>query len=65
MGPFKIQTFLSEFHMGFDKLEAICLDFKLLGFQISYPIWNTDHLQPNPFLTIWNPDYSQFQIPTV
>ena len=44
---------------------AICLDFKWLGFLISDPIWNPDHLQLNLFLTIQNPNQSGFQIPTV
>ena len=54
--PFEIQTFLSRFQMGLDKMAAICLDFEWLGFQISDPIWNSDQLQSNLFLTIWNPD---------
>ena len=33
--------------MGFDKMVAICADFKWLGFRISDPIQNPDHLQPN------------------
>ena len=37
-GPFKIMTFLSRFQMVFDKMVAICPDFKWLGFQISDPI---------------------------
>ena len=44
---------------------AICPNFKWLGFQISDPIQNLDHLQPNLFLTVRNPDLSGFQIPTV
>ena len=51
--------------MVFDKMEAICLDLKWLGFWISDPIWNPDHLQTNIFLTYQNPDPSKFQIPTV
>ena len=35
---------------------AICLDFKWLGFQISDPILNPDHLQPNLFLAIQSLD---------
>ena len=54
--PFEIQTFLSGFQMVFDKMAAICLDFKWLGFRISYPIRNPDHLQPNLFWTIQNTD---------
>ena len=38
--------------MIFDKMAVICPDFKWLGFQISDPIWNPDHLQTNLFLTI-------------
>ena len=33
-----------------------CTDFKWLGFQISDPIQNPDHLKPNLFLTIQNQD---------
>ena len=51
--------------MVFDKMAAICPDFKWLGFRISDPIQNLDHLQPNLFWTIQNPDYVGFQIPTV
>ena len=51
--------------MVFHKMVAICPGFKCLGFLISDPIPNSDHLQPNLFLTIQNPDYSRFQIPTV
>ena len=56
--PFKIRTFLS-------KMAAICPDFKWLSFRISDTIKNPDHLQPNLFLTIWNLDWSEFQILTV
>ena len=45
-GLFKIQTFLSGFQMAFDKMVAICPDFKWLGFWIPDPIWNPDYLQP-------------------
>ena len=38
--------------MVFDKLAAICLDFKWLGFWILDPIQILDQLQPNLFLTI-------------
>ena len=51
--------------MFFDKMAAIGLDFKWLGFQISDPIQNLDHLQPNLFLNIQNLDQYGFQIPTV
>ena len=54
--PFEIRTFLSGFQMVFDKMAAICPDFKWLGFRISDPIRNPDHLQPNLFWTIRNPD---------
>ena len=47
------------------KMLAICSDFNCLGFQISDPIQNPDHLQPNLFSTILNPDLSRFQIPTL
>ena len=55
-GTFKIWTFLSGFQMVFGKMAAIYPDFKWLGFQISDPILNLDHLQTNLFLTIQNPD---------
>ena len=55
-GPFKIQIFLSVFQMVFDKMATICPDLKWLGFQFSDPIPNPDHLQPNLFLPIQNPD---------
>ena len=45
-----------EFLMVFDKMAAICPDFKWLGLQISVPIWIPDLLQPNLFWTIQNPD---------
>ena len=50
-GPFKIRTFMSKFQMVLEKMVAICPE-KLLGFQISDPIQNPDHLQPNLFLNI-------------
>ena len=37
---------------GSDKMAAICMNFKWLGFQISDSIWNPDHLQTNLLLTI-------------
>ena len=55
-GPFEILTFLPSFQIVFDKMAPICPDFKWLGFQISDPIKNPDHLQSNLFLTIQNPD---------
>ena len=42
--------------MVFDKMAAICLDLKWMGFQISDPIQNPDHLPPNLFSTIQNSD---------
>ena len=42
--------------MVFDKIAALCPDFKLLGFRISDHIQNPDHLQPNLFGTIQNLD---------
>ena len=51
--------------MVFDKMEAICPDFKWLGFRISDPIKNPNHLQPKLFLTFRNPDKLRFQIPIV
>ena len=56
---------LSRFHMDFGKMADICPDFEWLGFQISDPIQNPEHLQPNIFSTIQNPDLYGFQIPTV
>ena len=61
---FKTWKVLSKFQMCFDQMAAICPYFKWLGFQISFPMQNPDHLQ-NLFLTIQNPDLSVFQIPTV
>ena len=43
---------LTEFQFFFDKMVTICHSFKWLGFRISDPISNPDHLQPNLFLTI-------------
>ena len=40
--PFEIWMFLSGFQMVFDKIAAICSDFKWLGFRISKHIWNPD-----------------------
>ena len=40
----------------FVKMAVICPDFKWLGFQISDHILNLDHLQPNLYSTIQNPD---------
>ena len=48
--------YIHGFQIVFDEMAAICPDFKCLGFQISDPIWNPDHLQPNVFWTIQNPD---------
>ena len=48
---------------GVDKMMAICPNFKWLGFRISDPIWNPEHLLPNLFSTIQNPDSLDFQIP--
>ena len=47
----------------FYKMAGIFLDFKCLVFWILDPIQNLDHLWPNLFSTIWNPDSSEFQIP--
>ena len=44
---------------------AICPHSKRSGFQISDPIQNPDHLRPNLFWTIQNPDKVGFQICTV
>ena len=63
--PFEIWMFLSGFQMVFDKIAAICSDFKWLGFRISKHIWNPDHLQPNLFLAIPNPDKLGFHLPSV
>ena len=53
------------FQMVFDKMVAICLNFKWLDFRISDPIRNPDLAQPNLFLTIQNSDQSRFQISTI
>ena len=42
--------------MVFDKKAAICPDFKWLGFRTSDAIQNPDHLKPNLFWIIQNPD---------
>ena len=42
--------------MVFDKMASICLDFTVLGFQVSDLIENIDQLQTNLFSTIGNPD---------
>ena len=47
---------LSRFQMIFNQMAAICPDFKWLGFRISDPIGNQDHLQTNLFLNIGNAD---------
>ena len=39
----------TEFQKVTDKMAAICTDFKWLGFWISDPFQNPDHLQPNLF----------------
>ena len=62
-GPFKIWTFLSRFQIVFAKLAAICLDFIWSGFQISDPIRNQDHLQPNLFSTFEIQNSSDFRSP--
>ena len=51
--------------MVFQKMEAICPDFKSSSFQMSDLIQNLDFLKTNLFLPIWNLDVSRFQIPTV
>ena len=45
--PFEIRKKISGFQMVFDKMAAICLDFKWLGIQISDPFQNPGHLKPN------------------
>ena len=52
----RFKMFLSGFQMVFDKMVATYPDFKLLGFRISDHIYYLDHLQPNLFSTIQNPD---------
>ena len=54
-GPLEIKTFLPRFQMGFNKMAAICSDFKWLGFRISDPTQNWDHLQADLSMTIQNP----------
>ena len=51
--------------MVIDKMVAICPDFKWLCFLISDPIQNSNLVQPNLCLTIQNPEYPGFQIPTI
>ena len=63
--PFKIRTFLPIFQMVFDKMAAICPDFRWSCFQIPDPIQNPGQLQPNLFLTIQNPDYQDFKSPNI
>ena len=63
--------FLSVFQMVFDKMAAICHNFKKSSFWISDPIQNPDHLQLLYWLNYWHTliskDMSEsgFQIPTV
>ena len=59
----KPDQFKYGFQIVLDKIVPICPDIKWLGFQISDPILNPDHLQPNLFLTIWDPDYPDFRSP--
>ena len=61
--PFEVQTFLSRFQMVFDTMAAICPDSKWLGSQISEPIQNPDHLQPNLLLTFQNQTSPDFKFP--
>ena len=42
--------------MFFDKMAAICPDYKWLAFQISDPTQKPEHLQPNLISTIRNSD---------
>ena len=51
--------------MDFDNMVAIYKDFKWLGFWISDPFQNLDHLQTNLFLTIPNSEDYWLQIHTV
>ena len=53
---FKLRQFCSDFKCFCNKMAVICMDFKWLGFRISDPIRNPDHLHPNLYSTIWNPD---------
>ena len=48
-GPIKILTFLSGFHMVFDKMAVICQDFKWFGFRISGPFEITTIFKPTSF----------------
>ena len=54
--PFENRTIQNLDILVFNKMAAICPDFKWFGFQILDPIQNPDHLKPNLFLTIQNPD---------
>ena len=49
-GPFEIRMFLSGFQMVFNKMEAICPDFKWLGFCISGPIRKSRPIATQPVL---------------
>ena len=60
-----IATVPSIWTLDHSKSGIFCPVFKWLGFRISDPIQNPNHLQPNHFLTIQNPYWSGFQIPTV
>ena len=57
----KIWIFLYRFQTVFDKMVALCPDFKWSCFWISDPIRNPT----TSFLTIQNPDWSVIQISTI
>ena len=57
------KPFLSGFEMVYDKMAAICPNFKWLALWIPDPIQNPDHFQTNHYLTIWSPNLL-FQIHT-
>ena len=61
----KSRCFYTDFKCFYDKMAAICPDFKCCGFRISDSIQNSDHLKTNLFLTIQKQDMSIYQIPTV
>ena len=49
-------VFVRIFQIVFDKMVAISTNFKWLGFRISDPIQNSNHMQPNLFSAIQNPN---------
>ena len=50
--PFENWIFLSRFQMVFDKMAAICSDFKWLGFWISDPIQKSGPFRTQPLFIL-------------